>query len=206
MGKWDDPEYRSAYFRAYNAKRADAHKTYSRQHRQDHLEEYREKDRQYGALHREQKSAANKLRYTEKKDSIRTVNKAWYQANKEKMREYNAQYRTANRDRLMNIDEPTREKRRAQNREWFRNHPEYNRAKVAAYRAMRAAVTIGKVDYNAVIARGDGQCGICKHAIDSSDITFDHVIPLSKGGPHCTENLQVAHFRCNAGKRDRMPT
>lgn len=34
--------------------------------------------------------------------------------------------------------------------------------------------------------------------------TLDHIIPLSKGGTHTWDNVQLAHMSCNAGKCDRL--
>lgn len=33
--------------------------------------------------------------------------------------------------------------------------------------------------------------------------TLDHIIPLSKGGPHTRENLRLAHFICNSRRGNR---
>ena len=33
--------------------------------------------------------------------------------------------------------------------------------------------------------------------------TLDHIIPLSKGGSHTWDNVQLAHMGCNAGKCDK---
>lgn len=33
--------------------------------------------------------------------------------------------------------------------------------------------------------------------------TLDHVVPLSKGGPHTMSNLRTAHFACNSSKGNR---
>lgn len=62
-------------------------------------------------------------------------------------------------------------------------------------------------------ARDAGICQICGKPVDDSDIeeghirrnypTLDHIVPLSKGGTHTWENVQLAHMGCNAGKRDR---
>lgn len=30
--------------------------------------------------------------------------------------------------------------------------------------------------------------------------SLDHVVPLVAGGPHCDENLRLAHLRCNLVK------
>lgn len=37
------------------------------------------------------------------------------------------------------------------------------------------------------------------------DITFDHIIPMSKGGDDYLENYQLAHFACNQLKNDMTP-
>lgn len=34
------------------------------------------------------------------------------------------------------------------------------------------------------------------------DITFDHILPLSKGGFDELENYQLAHWKCNQAKGD----
>lgn len=57
-------------------------------------------------------------------------------------------------------------------------------------------------------------CQICGLPVDDNDIenghikrmypTVDHIIPLSKGGTHTWNNVQLAHMHCNAGKCDRI--
>lgn len=42
-------------------------------------------------------------------------------------------------------------------------------------------------------------CGICFEKIDG-DYHIDHIIPVSKGGHHCSKNLQLAHPYCNQSK------
>lgn len=65
-----------------------------------------------------------------------------------------------------------------------------------------------------LVERDGGICQICGKAVDYSDIknghirkfypTLDHIIPLSKGGTHTWNNVQLAHMMCNAGKCDRL--
>ena len=72
-----------------------------------------------------------------------------------------------------------------------------------------SAVTLYKV-----LERDRGVCQICGQPTDIEDIqngrigrmypTIDHIIPMSKGGPHTWENVQLAHMYCNSGKRDRL--
>jgi len=37
------------------------------------------------------------------------------------------------------------------------------------------------------------------------DLHFDHVVPLSKGGPHTTENIRPSHSTCNLKKGATHP-
>ena len=55
-------------------------------------------------------------------------------------------------------------------------------------------------------------CGICGHPVDKTlkyphpmSATVDHIIPLDKGGhPTDINNLQLAHFRCNRLKSNKI--
>jgi 5-methylcytosine-specific restriction endonuclease McrA len=63
-----------------------------------------------------------------------------------------------------------------------------------------------------VFQRDSYRCGICgeqtDHTVDFPDPlapTLDHVVPMSKGGPHLYSNVQCAHFECNKRKADSSP-
>lgn len=70
------------------------------------------------------------------------------------------------------------------------------------------------ITIEALIERDGGVCQICGKPIDRNDVinghirrnypTVDHIIPLSKGGTHTWNNIQLAHMKCNAGKCDRI--
>jgi len=49
-------------------------------------------------------------------------------------------------------------------------------------------------------------CSICGNPFKSiKDITFDHYIPVSKGGFDLLENYRLAHLNCNQLKNDMTP-
>jgi len=61
-----------------------------------------------------------------------------------------------------------------------------------------------------ILIRDNYKCGICGEQIDVSlpsnhkmSATIDHVIPLSKDGSHCWNNVQAAHLSCNSKKGNR---
>lgn len=63
-----------------------------------------------------------------------------------------------------------------------------------------------------VIQRDNGICQICGRPVDIEDKgdrcvgalypSIDHIIPLSKGGGHTWDNVQLAHMICNSIKCD----
>lgn len=63
-----------------------------------------------------------------------------------------------------------------------------------------------------VLAERDGFiCQLCDYAVDMTArhpdkwcATVDHVIPVSLGGEHSYANTQLAHFRCNSSKGNRV--
>lgn len=59
----------------------------------------------------------------------------------------------------------------------------------------------------AIVRRDRNQCRICEFQIlpDSGrawSATLDHIVPLSRGGLHREENVQLAHLVCNSTKCD----
>ena len=64
-----------------------------------------------------------------------------------------------------------------------------------------------------VIEKYHGICQICGMKVNLDDVenghikrmypTVDHIKPLSKGGSHTWDNIQLAHMCCNAGKCDK---
>ncbi|MEA2298588.1 MAG: hypothetical protein QOF77_1524, partial [Solirubrobacteraceae bacterium] len=59
-----------------------------------------------------------------------------------------------------------------------------------------------KITRRAVFARDDWSCQYCGAR---SNLTVDHVIPRSKGGPSDWENIVASCAPCNRRKADRTP-
>lgn len=66
-----------------------------------------------------------------------------------------------------------------------------------------------------LVARDGLECKICGQMCDWDDHSWskysgplypsiDHIVPMSKGGGHVWENVQVAHIICNSEKGDRI--
>ena len=48
------------------------------------------------------------------------------------------------------------------------------------------------------------RCGYCGTKIGFSEVTIDHIIPLSKGGTNALDNLQACCGFCNKAKDDSL--
>ena len=62
-----------------------------------------------------------------------------------------------------------------------------------------------------VLKKTGGLCGICGKEIDLSlkhpnplCFSYDHIMPISKGGNNLLENIQPAHLSCNSSKGNRV--
>jgi 5-methylcytosine-specific restriction endonuclease McrA len=91
-------------------------------------------------------------------------------------------------------------------REWRRkNHDRFALRNREAARRRQTGSAHSRVTYRAVLERDGMVCHICGGSIsDLSDLHFDHVIPLSKGGAHSLENIRPAHALCNMRKSDKI--
>lgn len=74
--------------------------------------------------------------------------------------------------------------------------------RLARARAKRWGVPCEDVDRAAVLARGGGVCWMCKAPVTMETMQVDHIIPISRGGPHVAGNLACACGPCNARKSD----
>lgn len=85
---------------------------------------------------------------------------------------------------------------------------EIGRLRSARERGAKVGVVI---DRQAIFERDGWMCQLCGLPVDPTipagdrmSKTLDHIIPVSKGGVHTPDNLQLAHLCCNASKKDRL--
>jgi 5-methylcytosine-specific restriction endonuclease McrA len=70
----------------------------------------------------------------------------------------------------------------------------------ARKRAQNYGILAEKIDYRLILDRDGLTCHICLGDVPPNEVSFDHIIPLSLGGPHALENVAVAHWACNRAK------
>jgi 5-methylcytosine-specific restriction endonuclease McrA len=56
-----------------------------------------------------------------------------------------------------------------------------------------------------IYMRDGNRCQYCGHKFTSSELSLDHVIPLSRGGTSSWDNVVCACLACNVKKGNRTP-
>lgn len=142
--------------------------------------------------------------YTKHKPRLNEASRLGYQAHKSERQELGRKYYLQNKPHL-----------RAANEEWKRAHPE--RVKELAIRKERRrneqmrSTAVEPIDRWEIFERDNWICGWCRKNVDASlhyqhplAATMDHVVPLSRGGRHVRENVQLTHRKCNDEKGARL--
>ena len=68
----------------------------------------------------------------------------------------------------------------------------------------RSAVAV-RFSRETIYARDRGQCQYCHRPVLRRDVTYDHIMPRSRGGQTLWENIVIACRPCNQKKGNRTP-
>lgn len=96
--------------------------------------------------------------------------------------------------------EANRDRHNAKSVAWSKANRPKKTAASQRWRARLKTAMVGVVDFEVIKARDRMRCHICKRKVRESEIHFDHVIPLARGGEHSQQNIAVTHGRCNVRK------
>lgn len=60
-------------------------------------------------------------------------------------------------------------------------------------------------DRQKIYVKYNGRCALCGRPLEFSNMTLDHIKPLSRGGKDCLENIQATCMPCNTFKGNIKP-
>jgi 5-methylcytosine-specific restriction endonuclease McrA len=129
----------------------------------------------------------NKAKLTEK-------DAAYYQSNRERLDAQNRAWAKANR-----------EARAEHQRRWKKRNVEKGKEYKYRRRArIRGASSVVPFSRESIFERDGWICQICYAPVHPGEESIDHIVHVSRGGPHTPENVRLAHRRCNTerGTRD----
>lgn len=121
-------------------------------------------------------------RYAERKEEFLEYCRAYYQANADKVKARTARWSKNNPSKVHNYSVSARRKRRL------------------AIEQTEHPVTASELDIIAKAAKG--RCHYCGM---KRKLTFDHIVPLARGGSHSKCNIVMACKPCNCSKNARDP-
>jgi hypothetical protein len=150
-------------------------------------------------------NATRREAYAADPERYRGVTAKWRRDNPKKNSESYARWRRAN---LESAD--------GNARRWKKNNPERHRAlkdKAEAKRRAGTKLEATPVDRLAVFARDGWRCRACLMEVQPNATPktrlapeLDHIVPLSRGGSHTPDNVQLLCSRCNMRKGARLTT
>ena len=169
---------------------------YEDAHRKQALDRYYENRRKDPAAIRKRDRAYRQAN----REKIQRQARAYYENNKARILEYSRAY-----SREWRAANPERE--REQRRRWRANNPD----KVGKAAARRAQAELeGNATPELIEAKWEASnktCIPCGNPIDPTlpprhpmSLTIEHLTPIARGGTHNINNLDFAHFGCNASK------
>lgn len=134
----------------------------------------------------------------------REANRRWKEKNPEKAKASFVRWKNANPERYVESI-----------KRCHARNPEYHKAvhrekSIRRNREMKAAQCGQTIAYGGIYERDVGICQICQQRVevdlenpDPMSGCMDHKTPISRGGLHSHENVQLAHLRCNSRKWSR---
>lgn len=183
----DDPEPMRSWSRSFRQRHPDRCRAIERRWRASHRTTVLAASRRYYQEHREYFLEHARRQYqrlkaewacggTRPSQSPTQIarRRAYYERNKER----HAQYRQAWAESHRHLEAETSQRRRARKR----------------------GARVEAVDREAIVQRDGSTCYLCGNGLRPSQVTLDHVVALTRGGPHSQDNLRVACRSCNSSK------
>lgn len=123
-------------------------------------------------------------------DKVIAQRKRYYERSKKRQSEYGKKYYLANRERI-----------NEKNKRNIKLNPVAHSLRSHKRRALVRAQSVGDIDIEKLLS--DMTCGICGQQIEGK-YHVDHIVPISRGGAHMQDNLQLAHPACNLSKGSKL--
>ena len=196
-----------AYKEANKDKIAEQNKAYYEANK----EKIAEQNKAYNAANKEKITEFRKAYYEANKEKVLKSRKAYRAANKEKIAEYKKAHRAANKEKMAELDKAYYEANKEEIAESRKAYREANKERCLEYSSRRRArkrKAIPKFLRNCEVERKRLQDTYKLRQLisDATGIEHhvDHMVPLSKGGPHWSGNLQILTATENLSKRAKL--
>lgn len=176
----------------------DCEKKYKKIKRLENLEEERRKGRE-----------REKIRREENPEHVRNVSRLWRENNKDRVSENKRNWNKKNPEKVSEMNRKKYSKnpleyiKRAL--DWAKKKPDKKRAQIDNRKARKYynGGTYTSNEWEELKRKYDYRCLCCNKREPEIKLTFDHVVPISKGGVNTIENAQPLCLSCNSRKKDK---
>lgn len=150
-------------------------------------------------------------------EDIKADQRAYYQKNKEYLKQKAQEYYAANKERLRPIRKKWQtenlEKHRTYNQKSYRKYSNKALIRVRSRKIKMLGNGIEPYTLDQILEEYGVVCYLCETPIDLTlprkignpgweyGLHLDHVLPISKGGKDCLDNVAPTHALCNLNKR-----
>lgn len=153
--------------------------------------------------------------YCKNRDARLLWQKNYYLENKEEIEEYRKKYYADNHEEISVKNKKNYEKNREERLRWQKEYSKTENGKISHKNTThRRRQLINKTpvcdqltidQWDKIIESQNRRCAMCgmKFTEDISP-TIDHILPLSKGGNHSSDNIQALCHSCNSKKHNKI--
>lgn len=159
-------------------------KSYQKQWNQDNREHVNQKAKDWREANPEKSKQVQRDFHARNREKRNEERRIYAEHHRDELRAYYKDYYWANRERRL-----------AENAQWRKDHPEFDRAKNAARRGV--PYTKDALDYIDIF-----KFDPCVYCGDEAT-SIDHIDPISKGGSGKWNNLAPACHSCNSRKHNK---
>lgn len=178
-------------------------------------EKHRAQIRAWFKKHRKERIAYMKAWREDNREHIEAYTKHWRKANSDKIKAQRKNYRKTNPEKVRTqrkaYCEANPEKEKARHKAWVKANPDKKRNRNRKSRALKVKAPYEHINEKVVYLRDGWICQICHKRVNKRfkgrhplAASLDHIIPLSRGGTHTYDNVQLAHLSCNLRKHNNV--
>lgn len=142
-------------------------------------------------------------------------NQAYYKTNRERIKAWKKVYRKVNKERLnaecKDYRQEHKKERKIYQQSYVKANSEIYREANRKSRALKNTTQTEAINEKIIYLRDGWVCQHCKIKVnkqlkwpDPMSASLDHIVPLSQGGSHTYNNVQLAHLRCNLTKNNNI--
>jgi 5-methylcytosine-specific restriction endonuclease McrA len=154
------------------------------------------------------KSERGRRHYLRHKDKVIAANKRWALANPKKIRAIKSAWKKRNpeinRRYVKDYQKRNPEKVRYWKRMSYTKNPEAFKINAREYKHRKRSVSFIDCTSKIRLLRIERFCRWCCRKLNESNLSIDHVIPLSRGGTHVPDNLVACCRSCNRSKSNKL--